>query len=119
LVVKQTLLKPNPALELKNEDRWMASIYGKVRSESDFILKSIADSLVKLRIYAESSEGNNSDFIIAAIDNLVRDLLMDADGERWLSLTDVLCSLAEASPEVFLKSIETSLQSTEVALLAH
>ncbi|HDT6013348.1 TPA: hypothetical protein QHC34_005548, partial [Raoultella ornithinolytica] len=116
LVVKQTLLKPNPALELKNEDRWMASIYGKVRSESDFILKSIADSLVKLRIYAESSEGINSDFIIAAIDNLVRDLLMDADGERWLSLTDVLCSLAEASPEVFLKSIETSLQSTEVAV---
>lgn len=116
LVVKQTLLKPDPALELKNEDRWMASIYGKVRSESDFILKSIADSLVKLRIYAESSEGINSDFIIAAIDNLVRDLLMDADGERWLSLTDVLCSLAEASPEVFLKSIEISLQSTEVAV---
>lgn len=116
LVVKQTLLKLDPALELKNEDRWMASIYGKVRSESDFILKSIADSLVKLRIYAESSEGTNSDFIIAAIDNLVRDLLMDADGERWLSLTDVLCSLAEASPEVFLKSIETSLQSTEVAV---
>jgi hypothetical protein len=41
---------------------------------------------------------------------------MDADGERWLSLTDVLCSLAEASPEVFLKSIETSLQSTGVAV---
>ncbi len=116
LVVKQTLLKPDPALELKNEDRWMAAIYGKVRSESDFILKSIADSLVKLRIYAESSEGINSDFIIAAIDNLVRDLLMDADGERWLSLTDVLCPLAEASPEVFLKSIETSLQSTEVSV---
>ena len=94
----------------------MAAIYGKVRSESDFILKSIADSLVKLRIYAESSEGNNSDFIIAAIDNLVRDLLMDAEGERWLSLTDVLCSLAEASPEVFLKSIETSLQSTEASV---
>ncbi|AKE12423.1 hypothetical protein [Serratia liquefaciens] len=116
LVVKQTLLKPDPALELKNEDRWMASIYGKVRSESDFILKSIADSLVKLRIYAESSEGINSDFIIAAIDNLVRDLLMDANGERWLSLTDVLCSLAEASPEVFLKSIEISLQSTEASV---
>ncbi|EOX8480894.1 hypothetical protein AIT98_004189 [Salmonella enterica subsp. indica] len=116
LVVKQTLLKPDPALELKNEDRWIAAIYGKVRSESDFILKSIADSLVKLRIYAESSEGINSDFIIVAIDNLVRELLMDADGERWLSLTDVLCSLAEASPEVFLKSIETSLQSTEASV---
>lgn len=116
LVVKQTLRKPDPALELKNEDRWMAAIYGKVRSESDFILKSIADSLVKLRIYAESSEGINSDFIIVAIDNLVRDLLMDSDGERWLSLTDVLCSLAEASPEVFLKSIETSLQSTEASV---
>lgn len=116
LIVKQTLLKPDPALEIKNEERWMAAIYGKVRSESDFILKSIADSLVKLRIYAESSEGVNSDFIIVAIDNLVRDLLMDADGERWLSLTDVLCPLAEASPEVFLKSIETSLQSTEVAV---
>ncbi|EPY7438582.1 hypothetical protein ACXEJ7_002466 [Klebsiella quasipneumoniae] len=116
LVVKQTLLKSDPALELKKEDRWMAAIYGKVRSESDFILKSIADSLVKLRIYAESSEGINSDFIIVAIDNLVRDLLMDADGERWLSLTDVLCSLAEASSEVFLKSIETSLQSTEASV---
>lgn len=116
MVVKQTLLKPDPALELKTEDRWMAAIYGKVRSESDFILKSIADSLVKLRIYAESSEGINSDFIIVAIDNLVRDLLMDADGERWLSLTDVLCSLAEASPEVFLKSTETSLQSTEASV---
>ncbi|WP_455811266.1 hypothetical protein [Pseudomonas graminis] len=116
LVVKQTLLKPDPALELKNEERWMAAIYGKVRAESDFILKSIADSLVKLRIYAESSEGINSDFIIAAIDNLIRDLLIDADGERWLSLADVLCPLAEASPEVFLSSIETSLHSTETAV---
>ncbi|WP_228350962.1 MULTISPECIES: hypothetical protein [Limnobaculum] len=113
LVVKTILLKPDPALELKSEERWMAAIHGRVRSESDFILKSITDSLVKLRVYAENSEDINSRYIITAIDELVHDLLIDADGERWLSLADVLCPLAEASPDIFLKSIEISLSSKE------
>lgn len=101
------LAKPDPALELKPNQRWMASVYGKVREESGIVIDSITDSLAKLNVYAEN---NNDERIASGVDGLVRTLLEDADGDRWLSLSGVLREFAEASPEIFLRAIEGSLQ---------
>lgn len=105
--VQAILAKPNPALQLKPEQRWMASVYGKVREESGIVIDSIADSLAKLSVYAEN---NNDERIVSGVDGLVRILLEGADSDRWLSLSDILRELAEASPEIFLRALEGSLQ---------
>ncbi len=108
-VVAAVLTKPDPSLELDRDKRWMASVYGKVREESGIAIEAIADSLAKLRVYAERSDDPNAGVIIAGVDTLVHELLASADGERWLSLAEVFRQLAEAAPDEFLKAIEESL----------
>jgi len=109
------LTKPDPALELENDKRWMASVYGQVREESGIVVDSIVDSLAKLRVYAE---GTGDPAVMGGVDDLLRGLLENADASRWLSLAGVLQELAEASPEVFLRAVEASLRHPEVPIRA-
>lgn len=101
------LVKPDPALELEPDKRWLAAVYGRVRDESGIVLGSIVDSLIKLRVFAEETERHDW---MGRVDQLVRDLLEDADGERWLSLEEWLRQLAEASPDLFLRLLDASLR---------
>ena len=107
------LAKPDPALQLKPDQRWMASVYGKVREESGIVIDSITDSLAKLSVYAEN---NNDERIISGLNGLIHTLLVDADGDRWLSLSGVLRELAEASPEIFLYAVEGSLKRDDAPI---
>lgn len=118
-VAERILVKPDPALELEDEKRWMAAVYGKVREESGLVISSIVDSLAKLSVYAERTTDPQAGAIKAGIDGLVRSLLNNADAQRWLSLSGVLRELAEASPDEFLRAVETSLgrQSAPVRVL--
>lgn len=108
------LAKPDPALQLDPSQRWMASIHGKAREESGIVIDSIVDSIAKLSVFAENNGDNR---ITSRIDKLIRTLLDDADGARWLSLSGVLRELAEASPDVFLHAIEGSLRRTDAPIL--
>lgn len=107
------LTKPDPALDLHPDKRWMASVYGKVRDESGIVINSIVDSLAKLSFYAEN---NRDERIATGVAGLVRTLLHDVDGDRWLSLSDVLRELAEAAPEAFLDAVEESLQRKDAPI---
>lgn len=104
------LTKPDPALELDNDKRWMASVYGKVRNESGIVINAIVDALAKLGVYAEIAR---DDRIALGVHTLVSNLLMNASAERWLSLSGVLRELAEAAPETFLSTVEKSLGSDD------
>lgn len=115
-VAEAVLTKPDPALEIEDSKRWMAAVYGKVREESGLVIDAIADSLPKLRVYAENSEDANAVMIMAGVDGLVRSLLGNANGERWLSLSGVLRELAEASPDEFLTAVETSLRRDDAPI---
>jgi hypothetical protein len=118
-LAEAVLSKPDPSLELETEERWAAAIYGKVRGESGLVIDSIVDSVVKLRVYAENqSDDTNSDLILLLTDNLLRNLLHDADEQRWLSLSSVLRELAEASPSVFINLLELSLNRDDAPVLS-
>lgn len=108
-VARAVLSKPDPALELPDDQRWMAAVYGKARAESDYLIDAVADSLVKLSVYAERNPECPADEVLRGVQNLVRSLLHEADGERWLSLSNVLQELAEAAPALFLTEVEASL----------
>lgn len=103
------LHKPDPALALDNDKRWAAAVYGKVREESGLVIDAIVDSVAKLSVYAENSDDANANEIISGVDRIIRGLLGNADEQRWLSLAGVLRELAEASPDEFLKAVESSL----------
>lgn len=109
-VAEVVLAEPDPALELDAGERWMAAVYGKVREESGLVIEAVADALAKLRVYAENSTDPNGELIMTRVDGVVRKLLGDADGQRWLSLAGVLRELAEASPDEFLRAVEASLR---------
>ncbi len=109
------LATPDPALELEPDLRWMAAIYGRVRNESGIVIGSIVDSLIKLRVYAEENQRHD---LMARVDRLVRDLLKDANGDRWLSLCGVLRELAEASPDLFLRLLDESLRRPDAPVRA-
>ena len=110
-VAKAVLAKPDPSLELDENKRWMATVYGKTREESGIVIDAIADSLVKLSVYAERGSGDASSAILGRVNTLVRQLLDDASGEQWLSTSGVLRELAEAAPDEFLSAVENSLRS--------
>src|SRR5690554_5904382 len=102
--------KADPILELEEDQRWMASIYGKVREQSGVVLDAMAESIAKLGYFSDS-------FDSAIIGNYVRcfvkELLENADGERWLSVSSFLRSFAEAAPNEFLNAVQSSLQKSD------
>ena len=101
---------PDPVLELEDEKRWMASVYGKVRDQSGVILEAMAESMAKLGYFSDSAGhlavGNH-------VRSFVDQLLSNADEERWLSVSGFLRSFSEAAPDVFLSAIQKSLQQPE------
>lgn len=109
------LSQPDPALELAPDQRWMASVYGKVRHESGVVTGSIVDSLTKLSVYAESVHDYD---LLGDIDRLVARLLGSASSERWMSLAGWLRELAEASPPEFLRAVEAGLRVEPAPLRA-
>ena len=115
-VTEAVLAKPDPSLELDEDKRWMASVYGKTREESGIVIDAIADSLIKLSVYAERESSISADALLSRVNALVRRLLDDANGERWLSISGVLRELAEAAPDEFLSAIDKSLRSSPNAV---
>lgn len=107
---RAVLIKTDPALQLAPDQRWMAAVYGHVREQSGIVLGAMVDSLIKLRVFAEETERHDW---MERVDQLIRDLLDGADGERWLSLHEWLRQLAEASPDLFLKLLDASLRRSD------
>lgn len=109
------LTQPDPALELAPDQRWMASMYGKVREESGVVIGSIVDCLAKLSVYAESMGDRD---LLGDIDRLVARLLGNASSERWMSLAGYLRELGEASPPEFLRAVDAGLRADPAPLRA-
>jgi hypothetical protein len=108
-VAQQLLREPDPQLELEPEDRPAAQIHGKIRSQSTLVIAALCDTLVKLAVRGVGIAPLRDTGIEARVAQLVRELLSQADENRWLSTSTFLPRLAEASPEEFLRTVEASL----------
>jgi hypothetical protein len=110
LIAREMLVAPDPQLELPDEQRYAAAVYGKVHPYSGLLFESVCDALVKLAVRGAEQPGLHSLGIEARVARLVRELLGDADAQRWLSLSSRLPMLAEAAPSEFLSAVEKSLR---------
>jgi hypothetical protein len=103
------LQEADPAFELPTEERFSASIHGKVLNRSHELRKGIAEGLALL--------GNFSDLVVncsqGKVENacalVLREILSHADWVHWGSINTLLPLLAEAAPDEFLSIVEQSL----------
>ena len=85
-IAQSILGAPDPQLELPDKDRYAAQIYGKVKAESALLIETLCDTLVKLAVRGPQVASLAAANIEGRIGVLVRNLLHEADGTRWLSL---------------------------------
>ena len=107
--------EPDPVLDLEDDKRWMALIYGKVREHSGIVLDAMADSIAKLGYFSE----NNPNFEVVGreVRYFIQTLLANASEDRWLSISQHLRSFAEAAPEEYLSAIKENLSSSKKTVL--
>lgn len=102
----------DPALELPTEKRWMANALEKSRPHSKYLREGLADTitLMAVRSQVEILGGTYSGEYHATgiVLRLLHQGNEDVSGQLWTSLSDVLPSLAEAAPDVFLNTVETA-----------
>ncbi len=109
-VALTVLRERNPALDLKPEERYAASIHNKVLKHSCNIRRGIAATLAILgnheQLFTKCTVGRAKTTALLSVRNLLR----DANWETWISINPVTPLLAEAAPEEFLSIVEHALQ---------
>jgi len=116
-VVVEVLEEDDPSFDLEPDKRWLASIYQKKLSNSDEIRSGIANMVAILATFGETDcVGIEFNFQHYA-DFIVRKLFDNATAQRWYSLKKCLSPLAEASPEIFLESLEEGLKDPKAPVM--
>ncbi len=117
-VAHYVLAETDPALELPEDQRWAAGLYGKVRHHSGALRRGICETLVILVVHGDhlfsDRLGVDVEVEVAA---LIRKLLTPLTLETLLSHNDDLPRYAEAAPEVCLGLIEDDLRADFPVLL--
>ena len=115
-VAREMLVAPDPQLDLPDEERYAAAVYGKVHPYSGLLFDSVCDALVKLAVRGAEQPGLHALGIEGRVGRFVHELLDGADGLRWLSLSSYLRTLAEAAPAEFLTAVEKSLRQPDAPI---
>lgn len=102
----------DPALDLSEQDRWAAVLYGKKRDHSGALREGVCETLVILSVHGndlfQHRLGINIENLVGV---LIRKLMTPLTLESLLSQDRDLPRYAEAAPEEFLRVIEEDLQS--------
>lgn len=104
------LQEPDPAFELPAEERYAASIHGKVLKCSQVLRKGIAEGLAILGSQPEACRNCSQGKTEATCVLVIRELLANADWMLWGSLNGLLPTLGEAAPDEFLDSVEKAMR---------
>ena len=111
-IARNILGEDDPALDLPEQERWMASIRGKRREFSEAIRRGVSETLVLLAVYGKDLFGKHLGFdgeFEAA--KIVRDLLVPVTTRKLEANGGDLPLYAEAAPAEFLDIIERDLRA--------
>ena len=111
------LSESDPALELPDNQRWAAGLYGKVREHSSALRNGVCETLVLLSVHGtallRNGLGADPAALVAA---LVKRLLSPLTSDKLRSQDRDLPGYAEAAPDEFLALIEADLMRPKPAL---
>ncbi len=117
LAVQTVLGAVDPRLDLPPNERWSAGIHGKSRIHSTDLRNGLARVVAilgargdELRLSGGRSAHQWAERIVW---NLVTRANEDRSAQLWASMSDVLPLLAEAAPDVFLRSVAESASGPE------
>ena len=115
----EVLSELDPAFELPRDQRYAASIYGKVLTHSGKLRNGIAETLALMATLSSDVSfmaNKNGDEVVRGI---ICQLLEQAkeNGTLWASLAYQLPLLAEAAPHLFLEAIEADLSGEDPVLI--
>lgn len=114
-VAELVLTLDDPRLDLPEDKRWAAGIYGIQVEASGALREAVGDLLVLLAVEGDRLLGARLGPIAARIERLVARMLKDVTPRRWLAMHH-LRWLAEAAPDAFLDAVEADLRRQEPAL---
>ncbi len=106
------LKEPDPAFEMPAEERYMASIHGKVMKCSHVLRQGIAEGLAILGAQPNACSNCSQGKVEATCGWVINQLLTDADHVLWGSLNELLPTLAEVDPNEFLDQVEKAMRMT-------
>jgi hypothetical protein len=108
----KVLSEIHPKFDLKSEDRFASTIYGKYPKYSSGLRKGIAETLVFLSIHEKELKSCTLHKPTLIVCLTIKELFNNSDWKLWASLNDILPILAEADPEQFLSSVENALKQS-------
>lgn len=110
--VVAVLTERDPKFDLDHEERYAASIHGKVMGYSHVLRKGLAETLALLGSRPKDLTNCSLNKPETTSSLAIREIFNNADWVLWGSLDNLLPLLAEASPGEFICAIEANLQKT-------
>ncbi len=113
-LAEYVLSESNPALDLPEDKRWAAELYGKVRAHSAALREGICETLVILAVHGNNlfQERLGID-VKGCVSSLIHELLSPFTLDKLLSQDKDLPHYAEAAPGEFLELLEADLQRSQ------
>ncbi len=113
------LSERDPALDLPEDKRYMAGVYGKTRNHSAALREGMCETLVLLAIHGNNLFRDRLGMDVEGQVNVtVRELLTPFAAETWASQRSDLPLYAEAAPDLFLDIVEQDLRSNDPQILS-
>lgn len=116
-VAEKVLREADPALELPDDQRWAAAVYGKTRAHSSALRRGVCETLVMLSAHGDALVGSRIPGLDARVGHFVRSLLEPLTLERLMSHSSDLPLYAEAAPEAFIALLSEDLSRPEPVVL--
>jgi addiction module HigA family antidote len=119
LTARIVLSERDPALDLPEDQRYAASIYGKTRNHSAALREGMCETLVLLAIHGNNLFRERLGMDVEGhVNATVRELLMPFAAGTWASQRSDLPRYAEAAPDLFLEIVEQDLKSDDPKILS-
>ena len=99
----------DPKFDLKAEDRFAASIYGKVQSHSPVIRTGISEGLALISTQKEFLTNCPSNYGEYIANGAVKEVFGSSSWKLWASTQDIQPVMAEAAPNAFLDAVEAAV----------
>ena len=117
-LAEYVLSESDPKLDLPEDKRWAAGLYGKVRNHSSALRDGLCETLVILSVHGNNLFRERFGINIeSCVSSLIRRLLTPLTLDKLLSHDRDLPHYAEAAPDEFLKLIEEDLQQDQPVVM--
>lgn len=107
------LKEPNPAFDMRSDERFMAQMVGKTLTHSPVLRRGLAEGVALLGTRFQALTNCSAGRAEAIAGRIVHQVLAEANWKLWATLDGLLPSLAEAAPEQFLDAMERVLNQAD------